>query len=143
METIIGQVLKCKCPRCRQGDMFVEKNPYRLRSIQKMHEHCPVCGQPMTIEVGFYYGTGYVSYALSVGFSMLSFLAWWIFVGFGAEDNRLYYWLVSTCILLILLQPVLMRWSRSLWIAFFVPYDPDWQLHTAPPSPAEEVQQLS
>jgi hypothetical protein len=27
---------------------------------------------------------------------------------------------------LILLQPVFMRLSRSLWLSWFVKYDPDW-----------------
>ena len=31
-----------------------------------MNKECPVCGQPTEIEVGFYYGTGYVSYVLSI-----------------------------------------------------------------------------
>ena len=34
-----------------------------------MNKECPVCGQPTEIEVGFYYGTSYVSYALTVALS--------------------------------------------------------------------------
>ncbi len=47
------KVLQCKCPRCRKGNMFVEKNPYKLSRIMKMNENCPVCGQPFELEVGF------------------------------------------------------------------------------------------
>jgi hypothetical protein len=32
-------------------------------------------------------------------------------------------------VLLIFLQPWLMRISRSLWISWFVSYDPDWPIH--------------
>lgn len=42
---------------------------YRLPGV-KMNERCPVCGQPMEIVKGFYYSTGYVSYALSVAVSV-------------------------------------------------------------------------
>ena len=37
-------------------------------------------------------------------------------------------------VFLLALQPWLMRFSRSLWLSFFVPYDPDWE-HTAPAEP--------
>jgi len=59
-------LLKCKCPRCRKGDMFENKNPYILKETMKMNKECPVCGQPLNIEVGFYYGSSYISYAVAV-----------------------------------------------------------------------------
>ncbi len=40
--------------------MFASKNPWNLKSTMKMHQECPVCKQPMNIEVGFYYGSSYV-----------------------------------------------------------------------------------
>lgn len=94
-----------------------------------MNKDCPVCGQPTEIEVGFYYGTSYVSYALAVGLTMISLLAWWIIIGLSVHDNRFFYWLGFNAIVLVLLQPWLMRFSRSLWISWFVPYDPDWKIH--------------
>jgi hypothetical protein len=42
----------------------------------KMHDQCPVCGQPTDLEVGFYYGTSYVSYALTVVFFIFFFFLW-------------------------------------------------------------------
>ena len=102
-------LLKCKCPRCRKGDMFEGRNPWHLKSTMKMNKACPVCGQPLNIEVGFYYGSGYVSYALTVAFSMVSFIAWLLLLGFSLDDNRLYYWLAVNGILLLATQPYLMR----------------------------------
>jgi hypothetical protein len=95
----------------------------------QMNKNCPVCGQPTEIEVGFYYGTGYVSYALTVGLSVTSLIAWWIIIGLSTEDNRFFYWLIFNAVFLILLQPWLMRVSRSLWISWFVKYDPYWKEH--------------
>lgn len=92
-----------------------------------MNESCPVCGQPTEIEVGFYYGTGYVSYAVSTALSVVSFLLWWLIIGFSLEDSRFFWWLGFNAILLVVLQPVLMRLSRTLWLSWFVSYDPHWK----------------
>lgn len=124
-------VLTNRCPRCRRGDIFQLKNAYALKGSKymKMHEHCPVCGQPTDLEVGFYYGTGYVSYALTIGLSVATFIVWWILIGFSINDNRIFWWLGCNTVLLIILQPVLMRFSRTLWLSWFVKYDPDWEKH--------------
>lgn len=94
-----------------------------------MNKNCPVCGQATEIEVGFYYGTGYVSYALSVAITVATLIAWFVLIGMSTSDNRFFYWLSANAVLLILLQPWLMRLSRSLWISWFVKYDPEWQHH--------------
>jgi endogenous inhibitor of DNA gyrase (YacG/DUF329 family) len=63
----------CKCPRCRKGDMFTDKNPWHLKHTMNMNKECPVCGQPLDIEVGFYFGSSYVSYAFTVAISAITF----------------------------------------------------------------------
>jgi hypothetical protein len=94
-----------------------------------MNKLCPVCGQPTEIEVGFYYGTSYVSYGLTVGMSILSLIVWWLVIGLSVDDNRFIYWLIFNAVLLVVMQPWLMRYSRSLWISWFVKYDPNWRDH--------------
>lgn len=96
-----------------------------------MHERCPMCGQPTEIEVGFYYGTGYVSYALSIAVLVASFVAWKVLIGvtFSIDDNRIFYWMATSFTLLFALQPVLMRMSRVLWLSWFVKYDRNWREH--------------
>ena len=94
-----------------------------------MHERCPVCGQPTEIEVGFYYGTSYVSYVLAVILCVISFVAWWLLIGFSFKDDRFFWWLGVNAALLIGLQPPLMRLSRTLWLSWFVKYDPDWKIN--------------
>lgn len=120
-------VLKNRCPHCRIGNLFLTNNAYNLKNNTKMHEQCPVCGQPTEIEVGFYYGTSYVSYILTVALSVASFVAWWVLLGFSLYDNSLYYWLGFNAILLLLMLPMIMRWSRSLWLSWFVKFDSDWK----------------
>jgi hypothetical protein len=107
--------------------MFKNALAISIKNNMEMHDHCPVCGQPMEIEVGFYYGTGYVSYALTVAISIAVFVAYWVLIGISIDDNSLYYYLAVNLLTLILLQPYLMRLSRAIWLSFFVKYDPDWE----------------
>ena len=123
----LWSVLTNRCPRCREGKIYLIDNAYDLKNNMKMHENCPVCGQPTEIEVGFYYGTSYVSYALTVAYSVATFIAWWVLLGFSLYDNSIFYWLIFNGVTLVLLQPVFMRLSRSLWLSWFVKYDPDWK----------------
>lgn len=99
-----------------------------------MHEHCESCGQPTEIEVGFYYGTGYVSYALSVAFTVSTFVAWKVLIGmsFDIDDNRMFYWLGVNIFLLGITQPLQMRLSRSLWLSWFVSYEKNWRTNPIP-----------
>ena len=103
----------------------------------KMYSECPACGQPLNIEVGFYYGSSYVSYALSIALSVATFIAWWLLIGISVNDNRVLYWFPFNAVFLIILQPYLMRVSRTGWLALFVGYDKAWK--TNPPKPVERT----
>ena len=120
-------LLHQKCPRCREGDMFKDKNPYHLNALFRMNDKCPVCGQRMEIEPGFYFGTAYVSYSLTIAFSVSTFVAWWVLVGLSTQDNRIFWWVGINGVLMIVLQPFFMRLSRVIWLSFFVKYNQNWQ----------------
>jgi Protein of unknown function (DUF983) len=125
-------IITMKCPRCRRGSMFNGANPYKklsLKHIFNMPENCPVCNQKYDMETGFWYGTGYVSYALAVAVSVATFVAWYVLIGVSVDDARLFWWLGSNIVLLVLLQPWLMRISRVIYIRFFVRYDDDFEKH--------------
>src|SRR4051794_24735294 len=100
--------------------------------LMRMPERCEVCGQPIDIEPGFYYGTSYVSYTLSVLLCMFTFVAWWCTIGFSLQDSRFFWWMGTNAVLLLAIQPVLMRLSRTIWLAFFVRYNPNWRNEPAP-----------
>ena len=126
----LWSMLTMKCPRCRRGQMFNDDNAYRkirLSHIFSMPERCPVCGQKFDLEPGFWYGTGYVSYALAVAVCAATFVAWIVMIGVSSEDNRIFYWLGTNALILIILQPWLMRLSRVIYIRFFVRYDEDYE----------------
>lgn len=125
----LWSILTMRCPRCRRGDMFKNGHPYKklsLKHIFDMYEHCPVCNQRYNLEVGFWYGTGYVSYGLTVLLSAITFIAWWIIIGISTNDNRIFYWLIFNTVMVIVLQPWLMRLSRVIYLYFFVKYDKDF-----------------
>ncbi|MEP6466835.1 MAG: DUF983 domain-containing protein [Parafilimonas sp.] len=129
----ILSILANRCPRCRQGEIFQTKNAYALKNSRymKMHDNCPVCGQATDLEVGFYYGTGYVSYFLTVFLSGISFALWWLLIGISTDDDRVFWWLGINTVVLIIVQPLLMRFSRTLWLSWFVKYDANWEKEKA------------
>ena len=69
-------------------------------------------------------------YALSIALSAVSFILWWMIIGISINDNRVFYWLIFNSILLVAIQPYLMRVSRTGWLAFFVQYDKNWRVNS-------------
>ena len=120
--SMLRSILGMKCPCCRKGSMFFNKSIFPLNHLLDMPDRCPVCGQKMELEVGFYYGTGYVSYALSVGFTFVVAVIFALTWGFDWKDNSVFWFLGIDITLLVLLQPWLMRISRVLYLYLFVRY---------------------
>lgn len=123
-KSMLPAVLKNKCPRCREGNLYVNKGIFPLGKLLTMNERCPVCGQKTELEVGFYYGTGYVSYALSVALAVFNFVWYYVFFGFSWEDNSIWEYMGITIATLIIVQPSMMRLSRTIYLSFFVKFDP-------------------
>lgn len=110
-----------KCPRCLEGDMYPDKNPYHLRETANMHSHCPACGLNFEPEPGYYYGAMYVSYAATVGLSIIVFLLHW----YLTRDLGTLFFLIVLTLVLTLLAPYTFRTSRAIWLNFFTGYSPD------------------
>lgn len=87
-----------------------------------MPDECPVCGQKMEPQIGFYYGTGYVSYALSVALFAFNLVWYWAFFGLSYKDYSIFYYLIISTSIVLLLQPFIMRISRVLYLYMFVRY---------------------
>jgi uncharacterized protein (DUF983 family) len=129
MPNLLWSIFTMRCPRCRRGEMFQDHNPYKnlkLRHIFNMYHSCPVCHQKYNLEPGFWYGTGYVSYGLAVLISGISFIAWWFIIGISVNDNRVFYWLAINAVLVLALQPWLMRISRVMYLYLFVKYNKNY-----------------
>lgn len=119
---LLPSILKMKCPNCRKGHMFCNKSIFPLNHLLDMPERCEVCGQKMELEVGFWYGTGYVSYGLSVGLFFFNLVWYWLIFGLSYEDYSIFYYLITSIVIVVLLQPLLMRYSRVLYLYMFVKY---------------------
>ncbi len=117
-----GSIFGMKCPKCRKGHMFKNRSVFPLNKFMEMPERCSECGQKMELEVGFYYGTGYVSYGLSIAVSVFNMIWYWLFFGLSFLDYSLFWYLGVNVGILILLQPWLMRYARVLYLYMFVKY---------------------
>ncbi|MCB0761994.1 MAG: DUF983 domain-containing protein [Flavobacteriales bacterium] len=121
-------ILNYRCPKCHEGKMFKNPNPYEISDLTKMHDSCEVCGESFLREPGFYFGAAYVSYALTVALWVAVLVAllcfdWWGLIEFSFFENPLTFFISGLATLVIGL-PILYRLSRSIWINFFVKYDP-------------------
>lgn len=120
--TFLYSVIREKCPRCQEGDLFKDPHMYSLHDIGGMPEKCPVCGQDFMIEDGFFLGATYVSYAIAIAIAVpvMAFMALVL-------DTGIWIILAAILVILLLLLPPVMRLSRSIWFNFFVHYDADWK----------------
>jgi len=119
---LISSIFEMKCPNCRKGSMFNTPHILPLKRLLEMPDRCEVCGQKMELEVGFYYGTGYVSYALTVALIGFCFIAYWVIFGLSYLDNSIFIALGASVFIAIIMQPWLMRISRVLYLYMFVKY---------------------
>lgn len=115
-------MMKMKCPNCHKGNMFTNNSIFPLGKLLDMPERCTVCNQKFEIEPGFWYGTGYVSYAISVGSIFIIAVLYALIVGFSWKDNSIYIFLVVMVSTLTLIQPWIMRYSRVLYLYVFVKF---------------------
>jgi uncharacterized protein (DUF983 family) len=101
MFVFLKNLLSFKCPRCHEGKLFVNKW-YSFPNGNKMVERCSICGQRTELEPGFFQGTGYVSYGLTVGFSLITFAIWVFVTGYTLQNKEIFWWLPVNIFFLIL-----------------------------------------
>ena len=107
----LSGISKCKCPRCRQGEVFESNNPYNLSKMFDLHEHCDNCGLRYMIEPAFFYGAMYVSYGLTVALGVATFvLAHLLF------DPTMWQVISSLGVVLVLGSPLVLRFSRIMYM---------------------------
>jgi uncharacterized protein (DUF983 family) len=117
----LAGLLLGKCPRCREGDMFIYPATNAFR-FNVMHPQCPHCGVRLEPEPGFYQGAMYVGYAFTIAVMVIvSFILYF----FAGNPSEWVYIGVVIAIMLILI-PFNYRYSRILFLYFFggLKYDP-------------------
>lgn len=118
--TKINSILTGTCPRCQEEKMYLERNPYNLPKLFKMHEHCSHCGLQYQIEPSFFYGAMYVNYGLTVALGVAVFIITKVFMGLTITES-----FISIIAALLLLMPINLRLARNVYINMFVSYDKD------------------
>jgi uncharacterized protein (DUF983 family) len=114
----LNSILTGTCPRCQEESMYVDKNPYNIKNIYKMHDHCNHCGLHYQLEPSFFYGAMYVSYGLTVAIGVAAFIVSKIFIGLKLNQT-----IVAIFLTLVVLMPITARLSRNIYINMFVSFD--------------------
>lgn len=119
----VGAIIKCKCPRCRKGEVFTHSF-LNLHKFDRMHKACPVCGLYYETEVGLFWGAMYISYGLSVGIVLLVGVLLFYF----ANDPPTWVYLSVVAALILSFSTLLFRYARILMLHLFagVKYDPSF-----------------
>jgi transposase-like protein len=108
--SILIDILQEKCPKCSQGKMFYKKGNPLLFQMPRMHERCPVCQHKFEKETGYFFGSMYVSYGLTVA----EMVAVFVIVQFFTNS---YLTVISIiAIMAVLLSTFNFRLSRVIWV---------------------------
>jgi uncharacterized protein (DUF983 family) len=109
MGNLLNAIL-LRCPRCEKGQIFKKKKYF------EMHTHCGYCQLKYEKEVGFFYGSMYISYALNIATFVVALILYYTFEAFW--DWR---WFMGIYVALsIMFTPFLYKLSRSIWLAIMV-----------------------
>ncbi|MFM8291251.1 MAG: DUF983 domain-containing protein [Planctomycetia bacterium] len=101
--TSLSRALALRCPRCGGGRLFA--------GWFRMHPACDRCGLPFTREPGFYLGSIYVNYGITV---LLTGAIYAAILGLGGSHEAA----LTTCLAVAVLFPVIFfRHARSLLLA--------------------------
>lgn len=116
--TKLYSILKLKCPRCHEGNLFNVSNAWNLKKMLDMPNRCPVCRQDFKIELGFYSGALWASYPIVVLMDLLLLSPLFFYPEYLVLN------IIVMAVVSLLLQPLIMRLGRAIWINIFVNYDP-------------------
>ncbi len=116
----LNSILTGTCPRCQEESMYEDKNPYNIKKIYKMNDHCSHCGLHYQIEPSFFYGAMYVSYGLTVGIGVAVFIISKFFIGLELNQS-----IIAIFLTLVFSMPVTARLSRNIYINMFVSFNKD------------------
>lgn len=120
--TVINSILTGSCPKCQEESMYVEKNPYKLNTIYKMHDTCSHCHTQYKIEPSFFYGAMYVSYGVTVAIGVAVFVILNLIMQLNVTAT-----FIGIIVTILALMPVTARVSRNIYINLFIHFDKNWK----------------
>lgn len=101
---VLGRGLRLVCPRCGTSPLF--------RGWFRMHDRCPACGLSFVRDPGFYLGSIYINYGITVIVTGALYAALVLGAGLAAEAA-----LAISVAVAVLLPVLLFRHARSLLLA--------------------------
>ncbi|MGY8918493.1 MAG: DUF983 domain-containing protein, partial [Flavobacteriales bacterium] len=116
-------ILFNKCPKCHTSNFWASDNPFKnmFFSTENSCKTCENCSLDYELEIGFWYGSMYVSYAISVAVMLL----FWSLTTFLFSTITTFNEILIIVIAIILVSPLNYHVSRLIWINFFVKYIPN------------------
>jgi uncharacterized protein (DUF983 family) len=105
--------LELRCPRCHNGKLFT-RSALSARFMD-MPQECPLCRQTYEPEPGFYYGAMYIN----SGFSTAVLLGVGFLLYYFAHDPALWVYVTTVGAAILLITPLLFRYSRALMLYAF------------------------
>ncbi|MEX2287494.1 MAG: DUF983 domain-containing protein [Planctomycetaceae bacterium] len=107
-----GRALRLRCPRCGGGKLF--------RGWLSMYESCPNCKLKYERAPGYFLGSTYINYGLTVGTVTVAYVS--LHFGFDYDNRTLVWPLVAFVVLFPLF---FFRYARALWLAMDCVFDQD------------------
>jgi uncharacterized protein (DUF983 family) len=113
-------ILFNKCPKCHTGSFWASDNPFKnmFFSTENSCKTCENCSLDYELETGFWYGSMYVSYAISVAVMLL----FWSLTTSLFSTITTFNEILIIVIAIILVSPLNYHVSRLIWINFFINY---------------------
>jgi uncharacterized protein (DUF983 family) len=103
--TLLGRALRLQCPLCGRGKLF--------RGWLAMHTECPVCGVKFEREPGFFLGSIYINYGLTVLIVAIAFPV--LLFNKIVPKTPL---LIASLAFAVIFPLFIFPWARSLWLGF-------------------------
>ncbi len=115
---ILPDILNGKCPKCRRGNIYLNKGVFPLGGSLKTVDHCPDCRQKINVSDN---APG-INYALSVVVYFFGFVLYACIWGITYKDNSFITSFLFSTAIVVLLQPWLMRLSKTIYIYLFTKF---------------------
>jgi uncharacterized protein (DUF983 family) len=118
--TKLEAVIQCKCPRCRQGNIFTGKMYSFSFKGQITNEFCPHCNLRFEREPGFFYVAMFISYAMNVAEMISVSVATYVF-GLALVYDNLWYYVGILLLTVVICSPFNYRYSRVMLLHWLTP----------------------
>lgn len=124
----IARILKAtftlSCARCHEGKLL-RFHPYNLKKLGDTNRTCSNCGLRFSREPGFFFGSSYVSYMLTVAIGAAVVVIGALLREFALPELGWYTILGALIAVLVALFPLVYVRARAMWLSFFVPFNPE------------------